>query len=134
MKKSPLKIILIVVFGLVFCGLIGFGGIKYYSYSQSKPYNYYPGTDFITDISSSDKLVKIDLVIELENGRYKRFLNKNCHKVKDLILFIIRNKDEQTMKSKEIKQILTNEIIEALKNELGVDNAKMVYFNEFVME
>lgn len=129
-----MKKVLTIILGVICCALLAFGGYKYYAYSQEKPYSYYPDKDFITDISCSGKHVKVDIVIEFENCKYKKFLEKNNFKIRDMILFIIRNKDEEVMKSKDIKQILTKEIIEALKNDFGIDSAKMVYFNEFVVE
>lgn len=129
-----MKKVIIIISSLLFCTLLSFGGYKYYSYSQNKPYSYDPGRDFVTDVSASNKHVKIKLIIEFENSKHKKFLEQNNHKIQDLILFTIRDKDEETLKSKDIKQILTREIIESLKNEYGIDSAKMVYFNEFVVE
>lgn len=129
-----MKKLLFTLLGFVLCGLLVFGSYKYYVYSLNKPYSYYPGCDFITDISSSDKLVKVNLIIEFGNSKHKKFMEKNNHKIKDLILFIIRNKDLETMKSNDIKQILTKDIIDALEKDFGIDTAEMIYFNEFVVE
>ena len=77
--------------------------------------------------------MKNHFIIEFKNNSKKKFLNDNQYKIRDAIIFVLRSKSENDLTSDNIKQTLSNEIIDKLNNEFGL-NAVNLYFNEFIME
>lgn len=128
-----MKKVLLILGLLVLCSGLGFGGFMWYQISQNQCYIYDPGDYFVTNVGNSSKLVKADVVIEFENCKHKEFLSKNNFKIRDLIIFELRNKSVDEVMSPDIKEILNRDIIEKLKSEYNI-TAKKVYFNEFIVE
>ncbi|MDP4153154.1 MAG: flagellar basal body-associated FliL family protein [Bacillota bacterium] len=126
----------IIIFLLVLLLLMG-GALTFIYMSKStpdKPYNYDPGDAFVTDLSSGSQLIKADLTISFKNDKYKKYLEENNFKIRNIIIFVLREKTPAQVKSNDIESVINKEIIQKLQSELKLDNIDRVYFNEFIVE
>ena len=132
MKKIVITII-ISAFALV---LIGTGVFFYLQTRPEKDYsfNYDPGTFFVTDIQESRRLLKTDIIIAMADSRELEFYLENNHRIRNTILFVLRNKDEEELMKANIEQLLNKELISELNREFDTGDFIQVYFNEFVIQ
>jgi len=128
------KIILIVLIVIVIGGLGGGAGYYYLSHKEPVPGSIDPGDYFVTDIKGSLGLLKTDIILQIKDGKRKQVFNDEVHKIRNDIIFILRNKTEDELKSTDIEDTLSQEIIAKLNQEFNSDDFDRVFFNEFVIQ
>ena len=131
--KKVIIIILITVFALI---LIGTGVFFALQTRQERDYsfNYDPGTFFVTDIQESRRLLKTDVIITMADSREQGFYLDNNHRIRNTIIFVLRNKDEEELMKPNIEQLLNKELISELNREFETEDFIQIYFNEFVIQ
>lgn len=128
MKKVFMIILAIIVLG---------AGAFFYLQSQStrdKSFNYDPGDKFVTDLADSRRTINADMVLQMADDGRKAFFEENNHRVRNTIIFVLRSKTEESMKNKDIENVLKNEIVQRLNTEFDCTDFLKVYFNEFVIQ
>lgn len=136
MKKIA-TITIIVLLVLV----VGVGTVIIYMLMPSKPqrnegtgYVYSTGGDFLTNLKSGSHYVKTDILIEVSDKNALKILEINNHKIRDQIIEILGDIEEDDIKRQDFKRNLRNVLKEDLQNILKTDKIKGVYFNEFIIQ
>ena len=95
---------------------------------------YSPGDYFVTNIKDSTRLLKATIVLELSTDKQEEFLTENNHIIRDIVLFTLRERTEDELRSDGIEQELREDIVSRLGEELGIDCLTTIYFNDFVIQ
>lgn len=130
------KVIIIIVLLLVV------GGAAVYFLLLSGPSEpkagfYTPGDYFVTNIKDSTRLVKVTLVLGIsapDPAKAQEELTEVNHVIRDIIVFTLRDKTEEDLRSDSIKDVLNTELVKKLNEGLGVDFITTIYFNDFVIQ
>lgn len=100
--------------------------------------SYSPGDHFITNVKDSQMLVKASVVLEVnrsaEDEEFYAFLDENKYKIRDAIVFVLREKTADQLQQPNIKAILTDEMVEKINQVLEIDNVKTIYFTDYVVQ
>jgi len=131
-------IILLVIF------ILGMGFFMFYMFSpagaafsnsvkKDEVIGYNTGSEFITTLKNSNRVIKTDIVIEVQNKKDERKLSEYNYRVRDCILTILGNIAEEEIKREDFKDELKAQIKDALQEMLEIDSIKGIYFNEFVI-
>ncbi|MFA5675354.1 MAG: flagellar basal body-associated FliL family protein [Christensenellales bacterium] len=130
------KVITIIVFVLIVAG-----AAAYFLFlappPEPKTSFFVPGDHFVTNIKDSTRLLKVTIVIELSTlnpEETKSYLTERSHIIRDVIVFLLRSKTEEELRSNEIQNTLRGEIVDRLKSELKLDYIKTIYFNDYVIQ
>ncbi|MEA4889089.1 MAG: flagellar basal body-associated FliL family protein [Clostridiaceae bacterium] len=131
MKKAILVIMILV--------LLVSGCLAWFLYFKNKPqaevpFNYDPGDYFVTDIKDSKSLLKTDIILAMADTNQQTELTANNHRIRDAIIFVLRDKTEAELKSPDIRENVEKEIISLLNQNFNTDNFLDLYFNEFVIQ
>jgi len=126
------KIIIISIAASVIIG----AGLFYMITREPKENNFYhdPGNYFVTDIADSRRLLKSDIIISCSGDYKSNDLVKENHRIRDIIIFTLREKTESDLQTNGIKELLNEEIIQKLNDAFETDAFKKLYFNEFVIQ
>ncbi len=129
-----MKKILIIVIVVI----IAAGGAAFY-FLRPKPvvdlsFNYDPGEYFVTDIKSSRRLLKTDIIIYSKDKTELKHFEENNHRIRNIVIFTLREKTESQLQSSKIQIDLSKELIEKLNREFKTESFTEVYFNEFVIQ
>jgi flagellar FliL protein len=133
MKK---KIIIVVVIALVAVGAAAYF-LLFSGPAEPKTGYYTPGDYFVTNIKGSERLVKVTLVLGISSTDLKKAqkeLTEVNHVIRDIIVFTLRDKTEDDLRSDSIKEVLNTELVKKLNEGLGVDYITTIYFNDFVIQ
>ncbi len=98
---------------------------------------YVPGDYFVTNIADSTRLLKTTIVLELktaEADKVKEYLTENNHIIRDIIVFALRSKTEDELRSNEIEKTLRDELVNSLESKMGLDYIETIYFNDYVIQ
>ena len=98
---------------------------------------YTPGDYFVTNIKDSEALIKVTIVLELsttEPDKTNEYLTANNHIIRDVIVFTLRGKTEEELRSQDIEKQLRTEIVSNLKEKMGLDYITTIYFNDYVIQ
>jgi flagellar FliL protein len=98
---------------------------------------YVPGDYFVTNIADSTRLLKTTIVLELSTtdpDGVKAYLTENNHILRDIIVFTLRSKTEEELRSNEIEKTLRDEIVNNLESKMGLDYIVTIYFNDYVIQ
>ncbi len=95
---------------------------------------YDPGTYFVTDISDSRRLLKSDIIIYCSGEKKSNELTEENHRIRDIIIFSLREKTESELQAQDIKELLNEEIIQKLNDAFQTEGFIKIYFNEFVIQ
>ena len=60
---------------------------------------YVPGEFFVTNVKDSKYLLKTTIVLELSQEDKEEYLTENNHMIRDIIIFILREKTEEELRS-----------------------------------
>ena len=127
------KLVIIIVVAVVAAG-----AVLYFFVLKGEPkpvYDQYsPGDYFVTNVKDSYRLLKTSVVLELDSKRMNNELKEKNKLIRDTIIFILRDMDEQEIKSAEAQDILRIEIRKALNKKLETEHIIGVLFNDFVMQ
>lgn len=128
------KIIILVV--LIALG--GVGGVLVYKKVAAPveivQFVHDPGDYFVTDISGSKSLLKTDIMILMRDDQIKADIAEDNHRIRNDIIFILRSKTEQELKTPGIESSLNDEIIAKLNADFEMEDFLKIYFNEFVIQ
>jgi flagellar basal body-associated protein FliL len=130
MKKLAIIIALFVVIGGAALYFFMFSG------EQEKPevrVAYSPGEYFTTNVKESSRLLKTTVVLIVNEEGLEEMLKKENARIRDTIVFILRDLKEEDIKGTGTKDELRERIIAELNERLGIDNFVEVLFNDFVM-
>jgi len=98
---------------------------------------YVPGDYFVTNIADSTRLLKTTIVLELSTtdpDGVTAYLTENNHILRDIIVFTLRSKTEEELRSNEIEKTLRDEIVNNLESKMGLDYIVTIYFNDYVIQ
>ena len=128
-----LVIILILIIG-VFVYMLSQGRSAFgNSAERDEVIGYNTGSEFITTLKNSRKVIKADIVIEVQNKEDAKILTEYNYRVRDCILTILGNIAEEEIEQEGFKANLKAQIKDALQNLLEINSIKGIYFNEFVI-
>ena len=98
---------------------------------------YVPGDYFVTNITDSTRLLKTTIVLELstaEADKVTEYLTENNHILRDIIVFTLRSKTEDELRSNGIEETLRTELVNNLESKMGLDYIVTIYFNDYVIQ
>ncbi len=129
MKK---KIIIIVVLILGAAA----AGVWYFTKPPEAPKTifYSPGDSFVTNIKDSKSMLKTTIVLALNQEGMEEHLKENNDVIRDVIVFTLRKKTEEELRSPNIENELREEIVTNLKKTLDAKYITSIYFNEYIVQ
>jgi flagellar protein FliL len=136
MKKKAVIIIIVLLVVAAAVGVYFFVIAK----PPEKTYSYYePGDYFVTNIKDSNSLIKTTIVLELyvyekDLDSVTTYLTENNHIIRDIIVFTLRSKTEEELRSQDIDKTLRQEIVQRISEEMGIDYIQTIYFNDYVIQ
>ena len=130
------KIIIIIIAVLVVAA-----GVVYFLFLKPAPEPetsfYSTGENFVTNIKDSLRLLKTSVVLEIsttDTETVTEYLTENNHVLRDIIVFALREKTEDELRSLGIEEQLREEIRKSISEKMGIDYLQKVYFNDFVIQ
>ena len=133
--KKPIIIIIIVVIIVLAGGAAMY--IFMFSGDREKPevrVEYSPGEFFTTNVKEpSTRLLKATIILVVDAEGLEEMLTKENARIRDTIIFILRDLSEEQIRANNPQNELRKRIITELNERLGIDNFVEVLFNDFVM-
>lgn len=137
MKKN----LAIIIIGLLLVTVTIFGTIIVTSLpSRSEAavekdvYVFNTGSDFLTNLRDGSHYVKAGIVIEVAHKDDLKTLEINNHIIRDRIIEILGNIQEEDTKNENFKESLRILLKNDLQTILKTDKIQGVYFNEFIIQ
>lgn len=133
-KKS---IIIIAVVAVLVIAIAACAAVFVLTSNQGKDeevFFYSPGDAFITNLKDSNSLIKVTITLAHNKKGAETELDANNAVVRNSIVFVLRSKTKEQMQQDDIEATLSNEIIQKLNSELGVDYFVKVYFSDLVIQ
>jgi len=129
LKKNSIMILVVVLI------VVG-AAVWYFTKPPAEPQSsyYVPGEYFITNIKGSRSLLKTTIVLALERDDREEFLTANNHIIRDIIVFTLREKTEEELRSSGIQDQLRKEIVAKLEERLEIDYIATIYFNDYILQ
>ena len=126
------KIIIIVIIVAIVAG----AGIWLLTRTPAEftPSYYVPGDYFVTNIKDSHSLLKTTIVLALARSDREELLAEHNHIIRDVIIFALRDKTEEELRSPDIQDKLREEITAKLSKKLDIDYITTIYFNDFILQ
>ena len=135
--KKKLIIVVVVVVLIIAAACVYFFAL---STPPEKVYSYYePGDYFVTNIKDSTSLIKTTIVLELyvyesDLETITEYLTQNNHIIRDIIVFTMRSKTEEELRSQDIADTLRKEIVQRINEQMDIDYISTIYFNDYVVQ
>ncbi len=130
------KILIIVIMVMILMGVAGY--LLFLMPPPAAETIYYvPGDYFVTNITDSTRLLKTTIVLELstaEADKVTEYLTENNHILRDIIVFTLRSKTEDELRSNGIEETLRTELVNNLESKMGLDYIVTIYFNDYVIQ
>lgn len=105
---------------------------------EAKPVFYSPGDPFITNVKDSNHLLKVSLVLVLDDNKATKTLleqlNLRNAEVRDTVLFILRDLTADEISATTAQDDLREQIRTALNDKMDTQEIKGILFNDFVMQ
>ena len=96
---------------------------------------YTPSGDyFTTNVVGGRRLLKTSLILVVNEKGLEEFLESENGRIRDTIIFILRDLTEEQILEPGTQDILRDRILTELNERLGIDNFVEVLFNDFVMQ
>ena len=126
--------ILIVIIALV---IVAGAAVYFFVFANTadKPevrVEYSPGEFFTTNVNGSNRLLKTGIVLVVNETGLDEMLSAQNARIRDAIIFILRELTEDQIKETNVQDELRDKIISELNERLGIDNFVEVLFNDFV--
>ncbi len=128
------KFIIVIIVGIALGGAGAWYFLRDKGPVELVAFNFDPGEYFVTDIKNSNRLLKTDIIIHAADDTLLPTFTENSHKIRDIIIFTLREKTGDQLQSSTIQQELRDEIIKKLNVEFETDTFQTLYFNEFVIQ
>ncbi len=117
------------------------GGLYYFVFrgnsdnkKQAVTYDFAIKDPFITNIKGSSKLFKTTLVLVVDNKKLTSGLTNETSKIRDTILFVLRNMSEEDLKNQSVQETLRKTLPDKLNKALDISGIVSVRFTDFVMQ
>lgn len=136
-KKVFYVIMSILVIGILIIAslfLINFIDVKADKQEKVETYCYDIPDSFVTNLLDSQRFIKVKVSIQVTDNDLLREIDDQSAKVKDNIIYILRNKNEEDFNKSDIQLTLKNEILSRLKEVFETDKITDIYFSEFVLQ
>jgi flagellar basal body-associated protein FliL len=136
MSKKVIIIILVAV-------IVAAAGTVYYTVIKKPPEKiesyYKPGDYFVTNIKDSPSLIKTTIVLELyayekDLEDINKYLTKNNHVIRDIIVFKLRSMTEEELLSQDVAEALRKDLVKSINDQMDIDYITTVYFNDYVIQ
>lgn len=130
------KILIIIAIAVVVAGAAAYL-LFFMPAPEPETVYYVPGDYFVTNIADSTRLLKSTIVLELsttDKEGVTKYLTENNHIIRDIIVFTLRSKTEDELRSNGIEDTLRTEIVGNLETKMGLDYMKTIYFNDYVIQ
>lgn len=103
---------------------------------EEKPYSYLyePGEPFVTNVQDSECLVKVSVVLDINEEKQEQYLDEQTAIIRDLILNAIREHSEKEMRKPDIQQQLSDSICKRLNEKYAVDFFVRAYITDIVIQ
>jgi flagellar FliL protein len=62
------------------------------------------------------------------------YLKENNHIIRDIIVFTLRSKTEEELRSQDVTETLREELVQRINKQMGIDYITTVYFNDYVIQ
>ena len=130
-----MKKLIIIIAAVV---VLGVGAVLYFFVfaDSEKPevrVEYSPGEFFTSNTSDTARLFKASIILVVNEEGLDEMLAKENARIRDTIIFILRNLTEEEVRADGTQDELRDVIITALNERLGIDNFVEVLFNNFVI-
>lgn len=133
MKKKTM-IIIAVALVLVIAIVAGALFMMMNKGDEEKLYFHVPGEYFVTNIKDSNNLLKVTVTLALTTDKEEETLTANNAIIRNDIVFIMRAKTKEELRSPDIEEVLSAEICQKLSEDLKLDIFKRVYFSDLVIQ
>ena len=94
---------------------------------------YIPGDVFTVNVHESNRILKCGIVLVLNKEGLEDMLDANRTRIRDRIIFILRDLNEDDVRRTGTQDDLRERIIEELNEMLDIENIVEVIFNDYVM-
>ncbi|MCL1829505.1 MAG: flagellar basal body-associated FliL family protein [Oscillospiraceae bacterium] len=133
--NKKLIIIIIAVVMVVIVGVALY--IFVFSGDRELPYvyaEYSPGDFFVTNVKEpSTRLLKVTVVLSLNTDTLGEMLKANNSVIRETILFVLRDQDEETLRAVNLDGVKTK-ITNALNEKLEIDNITGILFSDYAVQ
>jgi flagellar basal body-associated protein FliL len=102
--------------------------------NPDKLYSYSAGDVFVTNVKDSNHLLKTAIVLVLDTDTLAERLDEENYKIRDTLVFLLRELDMDTLNSVNVRDTLREQIIRTLNGQMGIDNIVDVNFPDFVWQ
>lgn len=132
------KMLIIVIIVLVAGGAAAFLLFGPKPPEEPKKSFYVPGEFFVTNIKDSKSLLKTTIVLEYNSTKDAEkkasFLEEHNTIIRNEIVFTLREKTEEELRSTDIQDKLRKEIVKKINDKLGIEYIQSIYFNDYVLQ
>ncbi|SJZ64344.1 flagellar basal body-associated FliL family protein [Selenihalanaerobacter shriftii] len=90
--------------------------------------------DFVVNLANGQRYIRLNLVLEVSNEDIIEELKKRNPQVRDAVISILRNKQQNDIKTKAGTRDLREEIRRELDKLVSEGNISNVFFTEFVVQ
>ena len=133
------KVIIIVAIAAVI--VVG-GGLAAYFLLFATPaeptpaplFTYMPGDYFVTNIMDSKALLKVTVVLVINDEKQLTYLSNNEYILRDTVIAVLRDKTEDELRAPDATDMLREDLVNALRDDLGMDYLVTLYFNDYVLQ
>ena len=94
---------------------------------------YSPGEYFVTNVKDSNRLLKATIVLVLNTDTLEEFLTENNSIIRDTVVFILRNQNEETLKANNLDG-LKAEIAKGINERLEIENITDILFSDYALQ
>ena len=132
-SKTPLIIVALVAVAVVAVILYVFvlGGEKEVPVVRTE---FSPGEYFVTNVKPpSTRLLKVTVVLVLNTDTLTDFMNERASEIRDIIVSILRDQDEDTLRSVDLSG-LKEEIRTSLNEKLEIDNITDILLTDIAVQ
>ena len=131
MKKN----VLLIIVGVV---VIGLAAGAYFMFFNEPPkglqaYYYTPGEYFVTNVSDSDMLLKVMVVLG-SDADHTEFFESHVLLIRNEILFQLRSMAEDQFKDSQMETNFSDVMTQKLNTALDVDYITRIYISDLVLQ